>query len=876
MSTTLFGVHTQNELVAALAVIAQQNGSGGAWQIVLTGDIDLAGSLTIQLGADSARLTITTAGYVIAGTGTLAVAGRGTLVMDGNNTFTGGVEFASGTLDLATRGGAGSGRIHLAGGTDGTPQILRVHGTAMPINPIRIEYDGGMTNGRPWAYAAVDLVDIAATAQYTGFSDDGSISIPTAAGPVQLTFSAGRSIGFRGGSRVSLLPDGAGGTMLMSLGLFPDPAVTVLGAGGAVIATGFDDLLRNATVQSLANAISAGVIAGRVTPIDNAAGILQGVAGGTIEALVHQAVAVALPDAPAVLFSDAPTAPVVFGGAVDGQLILAGAAGITFAAGTGAGSVLSGAGNSLVNIPLGNAGEYIDLGAGDDTVVTPGGNNTISAGMGRNMLWLGAGGSLVVAKGNDTIVGGTGNAAIDATQGVIPANVLAWFGPGGTQFVGGAGRSTVIGGTGSDTISTAAGASLLWLGSGGDQVLSAGADTIIGGVGAATVTALRALTYGGTGTLNFVAFPANTDSQAANTVVGGAGAATVTGAELVFAGTGPVEINPSPGHATTVVGGSGPLAVNGAALVFAGSGATTVGSAAVVVAGTGTLLFAGTGGTVLSNPAGASTIASTGRTGTFLLYADGDTSFSSDKAPYDIAATATPPYYLSARLAGVDTIIGIGGHLSVPFATAALIFAPATGGSSITVGGQSTVVGGGSGDLVTAIDDGVLQPYSVSYYQPPYSHYGSFTAAYTAPAPVLLAAGPGAETVSAAGFRGDATIIGGSGPDLLIAGNGNTNLFAGTGPATLVGGTPLTYYSAVQTVTTGTTFILTAGSANEIRIENFLSGPDFISLAGFLTGEADAALAGATIQGGDTLLTLSDGTHITFAGFTGLAATDFI
>ena len=859
MGTTLYGVHTQGEFAAALAEVSRQSAAGGAYTIVLTGSFAIAGTLAIALATDAASLTIATAGNVISGSGTLSLSGRGTLVMAGSNTFTGGIDFASGTLDLAARGGAGSGRIHLTGGI-GLPQTLRIHGTDMPINPIAIEYGGQMSaEGRNAVFAAVDLVDISATAQYASFADDGSITIPTAAGPVRLTFTAARSIGVRGGSRVSLLPDGNGGTLLESIGQFPDAAVTILGAAGTAVATGFDDLYRNATVQTvLANLVSAGVIAGTTHAMDFAGGVLPGWAGGTIEALVHQNTVVALPDTPSVLVSDAPGAVSVIGGAADGQLVLAGAGGVVFVSGTGQGSVVAGGGNSLVNIQPGNPGQYVDLGGGNDTVVASGGNNVISAGLGHNMLWLGAGGAAITARGDDTIVGGAGNALIDATTGPIAANVLAWLGSGGSLFSGGAGRSTIIGGAGNDTMITAQGASQLWLGSGTDNVSSAGQDTVIGGTGSATVVATHGLVYGGAGNMLFSGAAA---TGSANTVVGGSGAATVNGADIVFGGAGPMVVNPIitygvplGSYATTVVGGSGAETVNGAAAMFAGTGPLQFNSLA--------------NATVVGNAGGRATVSTSGNYASMLLYANGSTTFSNDKAPYPSYTGYFYWYYAIPVM--IDTVVGVGGTLTVPFATGALISAPTGGGSTITVGGLSTVIGGGNGDVITAMDAGAQNAYHT--YQTPYFYYPQ--PAYAAAAPVLLIAGAGAETISAAGFRGAATLIGGSGPDLLIGGDGDTTIATGTGPTTIVGGNPFSYTGGVGQ--TRSLFTFAAGNANTVQIEHFQASADFISLPGFPAGEATTALAGATIQGSDTLLTLSDGTSLTFVGFTGLSAANFI
>ena len=71
--------------------------------------------------------------------------------------------------------------------------------------------------------------------------------------------------------------------------------------------------------------------------------------------------------------------------------------------------------------------------------------------------------------------------------------------------------------------------------------------------------------------------------------------------------------------------------------------------------------------------------------------------------------------------------------------------------------------------------------------------------------------------------------------------------------------------------------MFTAGNASSDVISNFIGGIDFISLPGFPASEAADALAAATITGGgDTQLTLSDGTQLMFVGVSGLTPGNFV
>ena len=89
-------------------------------------------------------------------------------------------------------------------------------------------------------------------------------------------------------------------------------------------------------------------------------------------------------------------------------------------------------------------------------------------------------------------------------------------------------------------------------------------------------------------------------------------------------------------------------------------------------------------------------------------------------------------------------------------------------------------------------------------------------------------------------------------------------MLVGTGATTLVSGGGVDLFAFAN------------GSHNTVLIQDYVSGFDYISLAGFPVGEATAALAGATTSAGSQSLTLSDGTHITFQGFSGLTPANFL
>ena len=72
-----------------------------------------------------------------AGTGSIVVAGTGTVDLDANNTFKGGIEIRSGTLELGTGGAAGTGTITFTASAPGnTDPTLEFAPSAAPANAI--------------------------------------------------------------------------------------------------------------------------------------------------------------------------------------------------------------------------------------------------------------------------------------------------------------------------------------------------------------------------------------------------------------------------------------------------------------------------------------------------------------------------------------------------------------------------------------------------------------------------------------------------------------------------------------------------------------------------------------------------------------------
>jgi Ca2+-binding RTX toxin-like protein len=189
--------------------------------------------------------------------------------------------------------------------------------------------------------------------------------------------------------------------------------------------------------------------------------------------------------------------------------------------------------------------------------------------------------------------------------------------------------------------------------------------------------------------------------------------------------------------------------------------------------------------------------------------------------------------------AGVSTVVGLGGALSVAGgAGGGVFFGGTSGGNTIAAGSAPvTIVGGGAGDVLSAA--------------------GS--------ASDVIAGGAGAETISGIGSTGANTFFAGSGPERILSGAGNTAVAVGAGNDTLVSGSGYSLYVFANGH---------AGGADVIS--GFDPVLDHLTLLGYAAGAAANAVANATVSGGSTLLGLSDGTTISFAGFTGLTTQSFV
>ena len=358
--------------------------------------------------------------------------------------------------------------------------------------------------------------------------------------------------------------------------------------------------------------------------------------------------------------------------------------------------------------------------------------------------------------------------------------------------------------------------------------------TIAGGAGAHTLLA-------GSG-------PAQLDSQGTDTVIAGAGADTVnlTGAAaLLFGSTGPLLVGALDGTDTvigdqgsvTVAGGSGGGAEYGAA---AGDNRLTAGNAPtwLVAGGAGdTLIGAGNGNdTFFATGAGAATLLGGGAGGNVFV------------APGSGADLILPGagmnfVYLGT---GADTVVGGSGTLRLQAGSGAQVaFSGAAGGNVLTAGGgAATLVGGGANDTL---------------------------------------AGSGAGDLLVAAAAGNDTLIGGVGQESLVGGAAGVNIFVAAAANAVIAPEAAEAVVALghgqSTVVAGSgpeLLNIVAGSAGgEDFVLGFDPSHDMVRLAGYGAGAA-SALASQYDTGGNTWLSLADGTVVAFVGLGHLSAANVV
>ena len=521
-------------------------------------------------------------------------------------------------------------------------------------------------------------------------------------------------------------------------------------------------------------------------------------------------------------------------------------------------------------------------GQGDAVLVGNSGNDTLSG--------SGANDSLVGGNGNNVMFAGTGQVALLAGSGsnmiAVPHGATATVTLGnGNDTVFSDGVGTITGGTGHSLFN-------LESDSGTNVLSSKGADSIYasGSLASVSISGSGALLEGGgSGVLDA------TITGAAASVVGGADTVAITssgGNGSFFAGSGALSITDQTAG-DTIVGASGSITVRSSTnplIVANGSNLMVLGGAGTptIQAGSGSAsISAGSGGVVVAGGTGTPTVSGLatlfGSSGGMIDYVGsvGGALFSAgagaetlnaagSSAGNDIfAATFAGTSDLIIDGSGADTVVTGIGAATVQATTGSDLVA-AGGGSLRFIGGSaaSTVFGGAGPASVTGGSGGVAYiagggAVTLSGVATAYGTAGGLTDYVGATGNLTYFAGAGAETINASAASTSNVMwasANNSSSDLLVGGSGNDQLVGGAGTDTLTGGSG------------SNSFIFIDGhSGGTVSVTDFNSA-DAVDLLGYGAGAANAALQSAQSAGGNTTITLSDNTRITFLGVSSASA----
>jgi hypothetical protein len=492
------------------------------------------------------------------------------------------------------------------------------------------------------------------------------------------------------------------------------------------------------------------------------------------------------------------------------------------------------------------------MGQGFETV-NAGGSGTITGGSGPDVINISGPNDIIESGSDGTTVNAVGFASsIDGSNGVLTVNDAGYL----DTITGGALFATAVTTSGfrADVIGGSNVASTL-------NVLDNGfRDTIQAGAGLAAVTlaGFDGLALGGSALLNVSVAGGTGDTVGFGSGGGTFASSSLTSGALVFASSGEVDVNDT-GTSDTIVGNTGPLLVTSAGAlgvifgegassfvdhdsgdkdtVVAGSGLNTVttsSSNAIVFGETGSLLFsnalaaAGSADTVIGN-SGATTV----QGNTVLVFGPGGTFNITDQGTNDtvVAGAGTGTVHAAGNN---ELMFGETGTFQFIGGAGLVTIVGSSGNGTVAGGSGGTTLFGGAGGVLTFTNSGV----------------GALT----------YSGRTGDETVNASGSSTNDVLTGGhdtAGANSIVGGSGNDTLVAGTGSDTLVGNASshdlFVFFSA------------NGSAAATDSIVNFGSN-DLVLLSGYGASAAGAALAGATFAGGNTTLTLSDHTTITFVG----------
>ncbi|AHJ65930.1 hypothetical protein [Granulibacter bethesdensis] len=439
-------------------------------------------------------------------------------------------------------------------------------------------------------------------------------------------------------------------------------------------------------------------------------------------------------------------------------------------------------------------GTYANLGTGDlsadgKTYIVSGRPEDVSSAL-TNLAFL-------------PTAGGTAPSSISVVLKNETAPVYVKLNTSLSQYLaGGAGKNTITGGAGADTLASGSGGGYLYASGQGDILIGGrgatffedgeGYTTIFGGKGHDSIVASAnhnlLMTGLGGSTVNMKGQENTLWSNGSDTVVAYAGVNTVIGsgegARFLVANGQSSPIFIGMGGSNTIIGADGASTMFGTAgsLIYTGGGS----GSGLVLLGSGSKgeLYGGDAGTMLAF----------GQSGATLTYYGGNGSR--------------------------DTIQGGSGNITVEGATNGTFFAGSAGSNVIDVTRNSTVFGGGDGDILRSHGEGNV-----------------------------LQAGSGNTTLS--GYWAPGTVM-----------------FAGTGNALMAGSVSM---KAVDI------FAFTNGrGGGSDTISGFQKGVDRLVFNGFSEQQVDAAyFTMRPDTAGNVHFTLSDNTRITLQGVPFLFRSDF-
>ncbi len=516
-------------------------------------------------------------------------------------------------------------------------------------------------------------------------------------------------------------------------------------------------------------------------------------------------------------------------------------------------------GTSVWNVSQGGSVEQATIiGGGVAAEIYGGGANITTAGGSAGADMHFGGGTLTLnSHGNDTIYAGSG---AETMLVGASAQIYDGSGPLGVYGHGVNGLATVYGGAGPVTVGGDTG-NIVFIGGAQHGTLNAGLSniTIDGGAGLLSVAGgSRQVVAGGSGGIYF-ATPGGADSittsSAAHDTISFAAACTVVsnGTDHIFAGqgnsivtaNGHATITGSTGNAFYILNGQDSLAASGYSRVTVGGGAcasiTGVGIQTDVAVNGGLLYF-----TQLANNDGeAATIKG---------------------ANASLSANAgTGQDSITLGGAGDGAALG-GGHQTMQVTAAGTRVWAGSGSDTISVRAGGGQIFGGSGTLILNLvdtqDNQVITVQGGGGALTQASGYGNllFTGGSGS---ALLGGVSGAETVNAG--AGNVTLTGGAISTRFVAGSGHAAVTLTRGGGVVVfgsGAASITEAGAGSAVTYD--FVAGHGGGTDV-ITGFVAGTDAVSFQG-------VSVSASSVLGGNTMLTLSDGTHVTFVGIAGVGA----